>query len=101
AWARSLPRFAFPAPVLAGAAALALARRRVARCAQRAEGERRPSDGATSELRAAFAACDLALALAAIWWAVVACTPLFFSRYLVPLSPLLCAACVLQVGCLV
>src|SRR5206468_4443882 len=53
-----LLRFEFAAPVLAGAAALALARRRVASCAQRAEGERRPSDGATSELRAAFAACD-------------------------------------------
>jgi hypothetical protein len=32
---------------------------------------------------------------------LIACTPLFFSRYLVALSPLLSAACVLQVGCLV
>jgi hypothetical protein len=36
-----------------------------------------------------------------IWTALIVRTPLFFSRYLVPLSPLLAVACVLAVGCLI
>ena len=83
-----LLRFEFFAPVALGAVALALARRGLA-----------PPDA--SRLRRAIAACDLVLALAVIWTLLIARTPLFFSRYLVALSPLLCAACVLQVGCLV
>jgi len=83
-----LLRFEFFAPVALGAFALAFARRGLA-----------SSD--TSRLRAAITACDLVLALAVIWTLLIARTPLFFSRYLVALSPLLCAACVLQVSCLV
>ncbi len=82
-----LLRYEFFAPVVLGALALALARRQLGADAR--------------DLRSAFAACDLVLALALIWTLVIARTPLFFSRYLVPLSPLLAAACVLQVGCLV
>jgi hypothetical protein len=81
-------RFEFFAPVALGAVALAFARRGLAS----------PDAG---RLRAAIAACDLVLALAVIWTLLIARTPLFFSRYLVALSPLLCAACVLQVSCLV
>lgn len=83
-----LLRFEFFAPVALGAVALAFARRALA-----------PSD--PGRLRPAIAACDLVLALAVTWTLLVARTPLFFSRYLVALSPLLCAACVLQVSCLV
>jgi hypothetical protein len=81
-----LVRFEFLLPVALGALALAAARRQLG-----------PGAG---ELRPALAACDLALALAAIWTVLIARTPLFFSRYLVALSPLLSAACVLQLGCL-
>ncbi|HKA16493.1 MAG TPA: hypothetical protein VKH41_15830 [Myxococcota bacterium] len=53
-----LLRYEFAAPVLVGAAALALARRRV--------GPDAP------ELCAALTACDLVVALAAIWWMTIA-----------------------------
>jgi hypothetical protein len=82
-----LLRFEWIAPVALGAVALGFARRSLARDADRP--------------RAAIAACDVALALVAIWTLSIARTPLFFSRYLVALSPLLCATCALQVGCLV
>jgi hypothetical protein len=82
-----LLRFEWIAPVALGAVALGFARRVLAPDAVR--------------LRAAIAACDLALALTAVWTLAIARTPLFFSRYLVALSPLLAAVCVLQVGCLV
>ena len=82
-----LLRYEFLAPALLGALALGVARWRLGHEA--------------AELRPAMVACDLALALAAVWLVLIARTPLFFSRYLVALSPLLSAACVLQVGCLV
>jgi hypothetical protein len=82
-----LLRFEFLIPVLLGALALGIARCRL--------GADRGS------LRRAFIACDLALSLAAVWVALIARMPLFFSRYLVTLSPVLGAAWVLQVGCLV
>lgn len=81
-----LLRFEFLVPVAFGAVALAFARRGLAPHAR--------------DLRTAIAACDLVLVLAVIWVLLIARTPLFFSRYVVALSPLLCAACVLQVGCL-
>jgi hypothetical protein len=45
-----------------------------------------------------FGTCDLLLVFTALWVALIAFTPLFFTRYLVPLSPVLCASCVLQAG---
>lgn len=85
--AHYLLRFEFALPALLGAAAIAAARWRLGPLAP--------------ELRPAFAACGLALALAAIWLLLIARTPLFFSRYLVALSPLLSACCVIEAGCLV
>jgi hypothetical protein len=82
-----LLRYEFLAPVLFGALALAAARWQLRR-----EG---------AELRPAMVACDLALLLAAVWLVLIARTPLFFSRYIVAVSPALTAACALQVGCLV
>jgi hypothetical protein len=79
-----LLRFEFLAPVAIGAVALAFARRRIGR--------------ETAYLHGALLACDLVLALAAIWVILIARTPLFFSRYLVALAPLLCAVGVLQIG---
>jgi hypothetical protein len=85
--AHYLLRYELALPALCGAVALAAARWR--------------PGPEVAELRPAIAACDLALALAAVWLVVIARTPLFFSRYLIALSPVLSAACVLQVGCLV
>ncbi len=82
-----LLRYEFLLPAALGAVVLTAARRAVGPAAR--------------DLGAPLAACDLVLALAAIWVVLIARTPLFFSRYLVSLSPLLCAACVLEVGCLV
>jgi hypothetical protein len=81
-----LLRFEFLAPVAIGAVALAFARRGIGRDA--------------GGLRGALFACDLALALAATWVILIARTPLFFSRYVVALAPVLCAVGVLQVACL-
>jgi len=83
--AHYLLRYELVGPAVCGAIALAAARRRLA---------------PDADPRRASAACYLVLALAAVWLVVIARTPLFFSRYLVALSPLLSAACVLQVGCL-
>jgi len=80
-----LLRYELAIPAACGVFALAAARRRVA---------------LDRDLRHASAACILVLALAAVWMVVIARTPLFFSRYLVALSPLLSAACVIEVGCL-
>jgi hypothetical protein len=82
-----LLRFEFLAPVAIGAVALAFARRQIG-----------PDAG---DLRGAVFACDLALALAVVWVIGIARTPLFFSRYVVPLAPVLCAVGMLQIGCLV
>jgi hypothetical protein len=88
AWAGYyLLRFEFTAPVVIGASALAAARWQLR--------------GGSDALRPALAACDLVLGLVAIWVVLIARTPLFFSRYLVALSPVLAAVCVLQIGCLV
>jgi hypothetical protein len=69
-----------------GALALAFARREV-------ESNR-------SELRVLLGSCNLLLVFAALWFVLIARTPLFFGRYLVALSPVLGGLCVLQVGCL-
>jgi hypothetical protein len=82
-----LLRFEFALPAAIGAVALIAARR--------------GHGPAARELRSALAACELVLALAVVWLLLISRTPLFFSRYLVALSPLLSAACVLQAGCLV
>jgi hypothetical protein len=81
-----LLRYEFLAPVLFGA--LALAGRALAAPARRRRAAAR--DGRVRPRAAARRRVD----------GVIARTPLFFSRYLVALSPLLSAACVIEVGCL-
>ena len=82
-----LLRYELLLPAACGAIALGVARRRL--------------EPGADDLRRAIAASDLVLALTAVWLILIAGTPLFFSRYLVALSPLLSAVCMLQVGCLV
>ena len=82
-----LLRYEFGLPAALGAAALAAARWQI---------------GPTPrEVRPALAATGLVLALGAVWLLLIARTPLFFSRYVVALSPLFSAICVLEAGCLV
>ena len=60
------------------------------RCCSARSLSRAPARGGGGEPRTPLAACScLLLALAAVWVALIARTPLFFSRYLVALSPLL------------
>jgi hypothetical protein len=80
-----LLRFELLLPALVGGLALAVTRRAAVK----------------TGLRAPLAACGVLLVGAALWMALIARTPLFFSRYLVALSPLLAAASVLAVGCLI
>ena len=80
-----LLRFEFVLPALLGGVALAWLRRRAVEAG----------------LRAPLAACGLLLVGTAIWTVLIVRTPLFFSRYLVALSPLLTAATVLAIGCLI
>jgi hypothetical protein len=80
-----LLRFEFAFPALLGGLALALGRR-----AATAAG-----------LRAPLAICCVLLLCTALWVVAIAGTPLFFSRYLVALSPLLAVATVLAIGCLI
>ena len=79
-----LVRYEFVVPAVVGALALGIAGRRA--------GSVRP------ELRVLFGVCRLLLALCVIWMIAVARTPLFFERYLIPLSPLLIIASVLAIG---
>jgi len=79
-----LLRFEFLLPAAVGALASVVARR-----------------GAGSvgrDVRVLLGTCDLLLWFAALWVALIALTPLFFTRYLVPLSPVICGLCVLQAG---
>jgi hypothetical protein len=85
--AHYLFRYEFGLPAALGAAALVAARWQLGPTAR--------------EVRPAIAVTGLVLALTAIWVLLIARTPLFFSRYLVALSPLLSAICVLEAGCLV
>jgi hypothetical protein len=80
-----LLRFELLVPALLGCLALAFTRRAAVQAG----------------LRVPLAACGVLLVGAALWVALITRTPLFFSRYLVALSPLLAAVSVLAIGCLI